>query len=320
MIVLQDAHLLVRLDPAHGGEILDLVDLATGRQLLARTPWSTATPPGGHLDEGAWIASYRGGWQSLLPNAGNTCEVDGAPHSFHGNASTDPWTVVEQAPASVVLAWEGLGIAARRTLTLADGALRVDTEVRCAGEEPAPMVMVEHLAVGVELLDPEAEVSLPPAPALELDPSGALPVAPADAPLWPELRLLDGGSERADRLRLSEPRDRMAAVCDLPHGWAAVRNAATGQGLALAWDVDWYPHLWMWHEARLIEDPPWRGLTELLIVEPATVPHHDGLAAAIEAGTARWIQPGEVAGGWLVVRPFSSDAPVSAIGPDARVG
>jgi len=38
MIVLRSDGVLARLDPRPGGAILDLVDLATGRQLLGRPP------------------------------------------------------------------------------------------------------------------------------------------------------------------------------------------------------------------------------------------------------------------------------------------
>ncbi len=318
MIVLQDQDLFIRVDPAHGAEVLDLVDLASGRQLLARTPWSTAPPPGGDLDEDTWIASYRGGWQLLTPNAGNVCEVDGTRHGFHGRASADPWEVEACSPTSATLTWEGHGLAVRRTLTLEDGALRLDTELRGARDVPVPLIAVEHVAVGVELLDPQTELSLPSARAYELDETGGPARPPADATAWPEIRLLDGGVERGDLLTLRTPRCRMIALAELAHGWAAVRNPRDGQGLALSWDATWFPHMWLWHETRTIGDV-WREMTELLVVEPSTVPHHMGLAAAIESGDARWLAPGETARTWIVVRPFRTDTPVREVTADARV-
>ena len=125
MIVLRSAEVLIRVDPAHGGEILDLVDLRTGRQLLGRPPFGSTVPVAGDLDEGTWTAAYRGGWQVLLPNAGNACRVDGRRHGFHGRASNDPWSVEERDESSVTLAWSGQGVAARRRLRLADGGLSV---------------------------------------------------------------------------------------------------------------------------------------------------------------------------------------------------
>ena len=52
-----------------------------------------ASRSAGDLDETAWTARYRGGWQLALPNAGTACEVGGSDHGFHGRASNDPWQV-----------------------------------------------------------------------------------------------------------------------------------------------------------------------------------------------------------------------------------
>ena len=41
MIALRSPELFVRLDPRHGAEILDLVDLSSGRQLLGRPPFGS---------------------------------------------------------------------------------------------------------------------------------------------------------------------------------------------------------------------------------------------------------------------------------------
>lgn len=318
MIALHDEALFVRIDPAHGGEALDLVDLASGRQLLAHTPWSSELPQGGDLDEDAWTAAYRGGWQFAFPSTGNPSVVDGDAHGFHGRASNDPWDVLAAAPTSATLAWAGHGLRAQRTWTLDGGALRVETTLTGVAERPAPYVMLEHLAVGVELLDPVAELTLPAAPAFELDETFTGAEPPAGATAWPEVRLLDGGAERGDRLTLSEPRSRLTALHALPAGRAAVRNARTGQGLALAWDRAAFPHMWTWHEARTLGGQ-WRDATELLIIEPSTVPHHAGLAAAVASGHARRLARGETATAAVVVRPFTAAAPVRAIGDDARV-
>ena len=88
MIVLRSDELLVRVDPSHGGEILDLVDLRTGRQLLGRPPFGSVPPAVGDLDEETWTASYRGGWQVLFPNAGSPCTVNGRSTASTGARRT----------------------------------------------------------------------------------------------------------------------------------------------------------------------------------------------------------------------------------------
>ena len=300
MIVLRSEGLLVRLDPRHGGELLDLVHLPSGRQLLGRPSFSSAEPVPGDLDEDTWTASYRGGWQLVLPNAGNACEVAGDRHGFHGRASNDPWEVVEASAAEALLRWEGHGIEARRTLSVAGDTLTAAVELRAVAGR-APLVVLEHLSVGLELLDPEVEIVLPPGRAYELSERTGPAAPPPGAPLWPEIRLLDGRCERADRWPIATRRSRYLVVTDVPEHRAAVRNPVTGAGLELSWEGELLRHVWLWHEARVYAGR-WREQAEILVIEPTSVPHGLGLATAIENGQACWLEPGEVVDYRLAVR------------------
>jgi hypothetical protein len=301
MIVLRSEELLVRLDPAHGGEILDLVHLESGRQLLGRPPFATEPPRPGDLDEPVWTASYRGGWQLVTPNAGTMCEVDGVRHGFHGRASNDPWAVVEAAAGAAVLAWEGHGLGIERRLVLEGGAVVVETRMRALAGR-VPVVAVEHCSLGLELLEPEVEIELPGGTAYELSEAEGPATAPAGAPSWPEVLLLDGSVERADHWQLAKERSRFIVVADLPEGRAAVRNARTGMTLELSWDAGWLRHAWIWHEVRTYGGP-WREQAEVLVIEPASVPHGLGLAEAIAHGQARWLEPGEPVTYRMAARP-----------------
>lgn len=302
MLVLRSDQLLVRLDPRHGGELLDLVDLATGRQLLGRPSFSSREALAGDLAEDAWTERYRGGWQLLTPNAGNACDVDGSHHGFHGRASNDPWEVAESGPASALLRWRGHGLEVTRRISLSEGALVVEPTWRALAPR-TPLVAVEHVALGLELLQPEVDISLRGGRAYELSESTGPVHAPAAAPRWPRALLLDGSVERADRWALERPRARLLGVEDLAAGRLEVANAATGQGLRLDWDATVLPHLWIWHEARATGGI-WRGQTELLVVEPASVPHTLGLAAALEHDQATVLDEGATFGYRLVAQPL----------------
>jgi hypothetical protein len=152
-------------------------------------------------------------------------------------------------------------------------------------------VAVEHVALGLELLAPEVVIELPAGRAFELSEQEGPARPPADAPRWPTVRLLDGGEERADRWALAHPRSRLFIVADVPEQQARIRNAATGQGLELAWDGDVLRHLWVWHEART-SGGPWDERADILVVEPASVPHSLGLDAARAEGQATVVEPG----------------------------
>lgn len=303
MLVVASGRVFARIDPLHGGEILDLVDLETGRQLLARPPFASAEPLGGDLDETAWTERYRGGWQCVTPNAGNVSDVNGDHQGFHGRASNDPWAVVDASQQNATLRWEGHGLEVTRSLTAGTGGLEIRTRWRATGEA-TPLVALEHVALGLELLHPEIEIRLPLGRAYELSEQGG-PVRPPDgAPNWPDVLLLDGGTERADRWRLEERRSRLLAVADLPEGRAELVNRGTGQGLRLEWDAEAQPHLWMWHEVRTTPDM-WRELTEVLCVEPSTVPHSLGLARALDEGQAVVLGAGDEFETAITATPFA---------------
>ena len=318
MIVLQDDMLLARIDPAHGGEILDLVELETGRQLLGRPPFGSAPPRGGDLDEATWTKAYRGGWQTVLPNAGNPCDVGSAHHGFHGRASNDPWTASDTTTSSTTLTWRGHGLQVEKRIAVEDGALAVRYRIANTTIARVPLVALEHLSVGLEILHPAVRIAFPPAAAYELSESTGPIAPPPHATGWPEIALLDGGSERGDLAALETPRSRLYVLHGLAEGWAAVWSEAREQGLALAWDVDWFAHCWVWHENRVSPDP-WRGQGEMLVIEPSTVPHSLGLAVAEEAGQARALEPNDIAEPWIVVRPFLATGEVRGVGPDGVV-
>jgi hypothetical protein len=316
VIVLRSDSLMVRLDPAHGAEILDLVELERGRQLLGRPPFATAGPRPGDLPEDVWTESYRGGWQTVMPNAGNSCQVQGEHHGFHGRASNDPWELISSDGHSAVLSWSGHGLRVRKRVSVS-AAVLVDYEIRATRAE-APLVALEHVSVGAELLDPSVALDVPAARVYELDEQTGPVSPPEDCATWPEATMQDGSRERVDGWQIARPRGRLVALNDLAAGWAVVRNPERDQGLALTWDVNFFPHCWMWQENRATAGI-WRSLTEILAVEPSTVPHSLGLAHAIASGDARTVRDGEVLTPWIVVRPCPGAHRVTHVDPDGSV-
>lgn len=302
MITLASKGILVRADPAHGCEILDLIDLETGRQLLGRPPFGSDLARAGDLDEETWTRSYRGGWQTVLPNAGNLCTVAGSTHGFHGRASVDPWRLLSHDARSATLGWSGHGLEVTRTLSLTDDALTVRCEARAIAG-PVPMIAVEHISFGLELLHPEVVLELPGGLGYELDESDGPLSPPAFARAWPLIGTSDGGGDPHDRLSLDEPRGGFAVVTNLPEGRAVIRNDARGQAIELRWDVEWFPHVWLWHDVRA-GDGIWRNAAEVLAVEPSTVPHSLGLERAVAEGQARWVTRENPQTWWVTARPF----------------
>jgi hypothetical protein len=292
---------MARVDPSHGAEVLDLVDLRSGRQLLGRPPFGSESPRGGDLDEGPWTAAWRGGWQGCLPNAGNACTVDGVRHGFHGRASNDAWEVLEAGEAHLTARWRGHGLEALRRLEATADAFSISTTVEARADR-APFVALEHLSFGIELIEPGVELSLPSGRASELDERLGPAIPPDHAPEWPELGLVDGGVERVDSRPLDEDRGRVYVVRDVAEGRAVVRNGARGHGVEITWPARELPHLLVWDEARATGDV-WRHATEILCIEPCTVPHLMGLDTALEHDQAPRLAQGERVSWTMTVRP-----------------
>ena len=152
--------------------------------------------------------------------------VGDVEHGFHGRASNDPWEVLSSDSSSATFRWRGHGLELQRTFELTGAAVVARLHVEAL--EPAALVVLEHVALGVELLEPEVEIDLPAGLAYELSETEGPPFPPPDATRWPDVLLLDGSQERADRWPLDRPRSRLLAVAELPEGRVRVRNARTG--------------------------------------------------------------------------------------------
>jgi hypothetical protein len=310
VIELSSGELALRLDPAHGAEVLELVDLRFGTQLLGRPPFEPAPPRGGDLDEQTWTAGYRGGWQIAAPNAGNACVVGGERHGFHGRASVDAWELLDCDHFSAVLRWRGHGLELTRRVTVSGRAVSAELSWTATGG-PAPLVAVEHICFGRELLDPEVQVltdararelSEQPGPPQtpELCEQLGAPHAPEQGERWPHSRLLTGEIEYAGSWQLKRDRARFTALTEFTVGRAELRNVASGRAVRIEWDAAKLPAAWLWHELRATGGV-WRREAELMAFEPASVPHSLGLAEAVARRQALVAVPGQRDGYRVIV-------------------
>lgn len=308
LITLSSDRIKLELDPAHGAEVVGLTDLKMGNQILGRPPFIALTPKAGDLDEAAWTECYRGGWQMLIPNAGNSCTVGQTLHGFHGRGSNDPWTVQHSGPESALFSWAGHGIQVYRRLQVVGD--RVEVTVRIAADaEPAYYIAAEHVTFGLAVLDPEVTIEMPQTQLVEISencPTGNAPT------MWPLARLLDGSVEPIDRLSCQMNRSRLLCTRNLSDGWAVVRNPATQLGIALSWDLDAFPYCWIWHEQKTAGGI-WNHRGQMLGIEPVMVPQHLGLAYAIANGQARCVAPAKPHEYGFCLRLFHADRAVGRV-------
>jgi Domain of unknown function (DUF4432) len=283
-VVLSSSVLQVTVLPAKGADLLSVVDLATGVDVLFKTPWQPSHPGGAAWDsQSRWLAQYRGGWQVLCPNAGPARLVDGAVRGFHGEAAIVPWEVLERTPASVTCA-----------VTLFTGPFRLERTVRVEGrtvvvyervenlaQEPHELIWVHHPGFGAPLLGADARLDLPGGTLVADATAPGTVLAPASRHGWPHATDVDGGPLD---LRVipgeGEPRELFGCLVGLPEGWLALTNEALGVGVALHWDLDVFPYAWIWQELHATPGFPWFRRAYVMGVEPANVTAWTGDPAA----------------------------------------
>lgn len=304
-IILKNDFARVLIDPDRGGQI---TSFTTGdeRDLIFAADWSAPLS----ADDGPvygsteldWLSRYGGGWQTLFPNAGAAGVVDGVPVAFHGETSLARVRVISAASDRCEIeAPARLPLVLRSSIRLAAdrAALLIDHTVTNVGSRRTPYLLGHH-------------PTFPAIPGSSLDaPGGRVEVEPATpGPLrpgssnWPVAPRADGDGEDLSVIPGAE-QVRLIYRPDIPEGWAALRPPETvgGKGAALAWDVETFPHLWIWLQ-NAHPGFPWYGRARMIGIEPQRSWPFDGIEGAIARDQALWLEPGEARSAWVTLAAF----------------
>src|SRR5689334_10996512 len=126
-LTLRSDRIQIDVDPGRGADILQITDLASGVGILASTPWRARADsirdgrmaPSSIEPTDRWLEQYRGGWQTLCPNAGPPRRIADTEVGFHGEASVSAWRIEARDDAS-----------ARLSLELFSVPVRIERELR----------------------------------------------------------------------------------------------------------------------------------------------------------------------------------------------
>lgn len=260
-----------------------------GDELLAQTPWQPK-PFGEMMDESAWVESWSGGWQLLVPNAGAAAYQVVPNQGFHGNASISPWraTVVSEQSCNLELFMDGWQV--ERQVTVDPDCIRVETHLRNVSEEPQPCIATEHLILGMSALDePGTLLSDANSKVVPLEYDGS----PADAAAhtW-----LDSDIAQV------EPGLPARLFCLSRIGPDGIRYETASTRIQIQWDTDILPFAWLWQELGATADSPWDNKVQAMGIEPSNTDHGLGLDYEIATGRAKYIAPGESWRWWISIK------------------
>ncbi|MFF1876355.1 DUF4432 family protein [Leifsonia sp. NPDC058230] len=280
-IRLRTESIRAEIDPGRGSDILSLVDVRTGIDVLFRTPWrsradavrsgqapSTADPTA------AWLEQYRGGWQTLCPVAGDPRRVHGAPVGFHGEASVVPWAVDEVTSSSARLHVELFSVPVRidRVVELQGATITVTDTLTNLSDVTIGLDYSHHPALGGPLLDGPCVIETG-ATRFVSDPERATALAAGATFDWPHAA--DASGEPVDLAAVPAPgsrRELFGWLDGFAQPFATIVNPGLGLGVRLDWDGALLPYAWLWQELNQTDAFPWYRRARVLAIEPASVP------------------------------------------------
>jgi hypothetical protein len=297
LIRLTTADLIVELDPGRGADVLALVDVRTGVDVLFRTPWRERADAIRHgqapstVDPTAtWMEQYRGGWQTLCPSAGEPRTIHGAPVSFHGEASVVPWTVDEVTATSARLHVDlfSLPIRIDRTLTVEASALHQVDVLTNLSDVPLGFDYSNHPAFGGAFLEGECRIETG-ATRFTSSEGRENAIVAGSVNEWPWAAGSDG---KPVDLRVlpsaGHPREILGWLSDFTEHWASIANTRLDVAVRLEWDGAHVPYAWFWQELNAGAEAPWFRRARAAAIEPAsmTTDRARGSALALAGGAS----------------------------------
>lgn len=278
-IILHSRELKVVLDPNRGAEVLSVQELSDGSELMWTTPWSARAQQilDGALSVGTdatsrFLAGFRGGWQTLCPNAGAPRTIHGAQQSFHGEVAVSAWTVVEQSAEHAKLSLELLSL-----------PVRIEREVRVQGfsfsqqdrlinlsGQDLSFDYQQHPSFGADLLADSCLIETS-ARRYVNDPETTGTLAAGLTVTWPAATTVDDQPIQLDRLPAPGTRQLVFGwLQDFVDGVYRITNSRTGLAVTVAWDAKILPYAWIWQELNFSVDYPWFQRARVLAIEPSS--------------------------------------------------
>jgi hypothetical protein len=280
IIRLHSDQIAVEVDLARGAEITSVLDLASGVEVLMSTPWAdearSKRPLRSAVDpassEAEWMSTYAGGWQTLVPHAGDPEEIDGVVRSYHGEASSVAWILDETSSVSVSahIRLETLPMSIERAIHVTGGAVSVTDVLTNHSSDEIAYDYQSHPAFGSPFLDAGCRIRIDakryvPDPRFDL---GEL--APGVAVDWP---VAHSRGHRVDLAAVPAPGSQVFRF-----GWlegivsrsVSISNPRLALEATLDWETGDRDHAWLWLDSGARITAPWNGSGYVLAIEPST--------------------------------------------------
>jgi galactose mutarotase-like enzyme len=250
---------------------------------------------------GAFLDSYHGGWQEILPGGGPV-DYRGAELGLHGEVTNLGWeyTILEDRPdcTSVRLSVDCIRTPLRleRVMRLETGrpTLFIDETLTNTSPEELDLMWGHHPAFGAPFLREGVRLFVPAGEAQVHSPrfaeSGLL--EPGASFPWPLAPTNGSAIDLSCVPGLQAGFAELLYLKNLSGGWYAVLDPQKKVGFGLSWPTEIFPYLWFWMVYGRAPGYPWWNRVYVIALEPWTsIPN--SLDQALQTGAARHLKGGE---------------------------
>lgn len=311
MLVLENEKLRVSIAVGRGADIVEFLHKPSDTDFV----WLSAngvrhpalrgvTPPDPRM---AFYDTYPGGWQEVFPVGGAPSAGPGllmGSHGMHGEVWHRPWDwqIIEDSASGIAVQLsvrtETLPYRLVRDMRLASGSTVLAFHETATNESGTdlPLMWGHHITFGRPFLGPGATIEMPPGVEVVTgDISRTHEVrrlADHCVFAWPHAKGSDGAAVDLSLLPQAACPSEMVYLRGFKEGRYIVRNDK-GLGMELGWDTAVMPFVWFWQEFGAARNYPWFGRHYNIGLEPFTSMPREGLAAAVENGTAQFLSGGQ---------------------------
>jgi len=266
-IVLENELIKVVSLPEYGGWILSIIYKPRNADLLWRSPRGLLAkddPPVVPESSLGFRAYSPGGWPELFPHGSGAADVRGVKMPFHGEAVNRVWKFEPlKAPKgeAAVRMWVDchlLPLRLERTLRVKAGqaVLILDEKVTNRSGIPIDFMWGHHPYYGKPVYGAGSRIFAPAGKSLDDDKFAERG--------WPMHEGTDLSLCPAEGAGTGE----MFYLADLSDGWYALVNPKEKLGLAMSWDREIFPYVWIWREANKSQNYPYFGGAYTVAIEP----------------------------------------------------
>jgi len=313
-----------------GSDIMELVYKPLDVDVIFHAPTGYRKPGAltgtSSRSDGEFMEYYGGGWQDILPFAGNeTIKHRFGEWGMHGETPLLPWNAtIENESASEVTAKLTVNIPrypfrVEKWITLNDNSatLKIHEKLVNTSSQTLEYCWLQHPALGSPLIAPGTKVTVPAEKVMidKPEPWGRLKAETSYK--WPHVEDKTGKPVDLSVIPSSEIlADETVFITNFKEPWYTVINQQLKLGFALTWDTSLFDHVWFW-QSYWIPDHPWFSKAYCIALEPCT--GYPGAAEQLKRGTIKKIRGNETIETKLSATLFDHTEKVKSVKPDGSI-